>query len=146
MRTERAVSAGGVVFRERDRRIEIALCGRDADGLWALPKGGPNPGEDLEDTALREVREETGLEVRLIEKIGVVNYWFAVPSDNVQFHKFVHHYLMAATGGDVANHDCEHDRVEWFPLETALTVLTYQNDVGILEGAQALIEKGKGIG
>ena len=69
-RVERPVSAGGVVYRVVDGKIEAVLCGRIDTGRWSLPKGTPDPGETLERTALREVREETGLEVAIEAPIG----------------------------------------------------------------------------
>ena len=138
---ERAVSAGGVVYRRWDGCIGVVLCGRTKEGIWGLPKGGPNPGESMEETALREVREETGLEVVIQEKIGTIEYWFA--REGVRYHKFVHHYLMTATGGSVEEHDWEYDRVEWFPVEEACKALSYRNEVDMVRKAAALIE-GKG--
>ncbi len=61
LRTERLVSAGGIVFRPGADGPEVLLCGRSSDNLWALPKGTPDAGETPEETALRETREETGL-------------------------------------------------------------------------------------
>ncbi len=135
---ERAVSAGGVVFRRQDGCIEVVLCGRTEQGIWGLPKGGPNPGETMEETALREVREETGLKVAIQRKIDTTEYWFA--REGVRYHKFVHHYLMTATGGSVEEHDWKYDEVEWFPAEEACKRLSYGNEVDVVRKALALIE------
>lgn len=126
MPVQRAVSAGGVVLRTAARGPEVVICGRDSDGVWGLPKGTPDEGESLEQVAVREVREETGLTVEIEEKIGVVEYWFS--EDGVRYHKWVHYYRMRATGGRTEDHDHEHDRVEWAPVEEALQRLTFEND------------------
>jgi 8-oxo-dGTP pyrophosphatase MutT (NUDIX family) len=136
-RVERAVSAGGVVFR-RDHGIDIVICGRTSDGVWGLPKGTPNEGETLEQTALREVSEETGLDVEIVGKIGVVEYWFA--REGVRYHKWVHHFLMKSTGGDTSRHDLEYDKVEWRAVEDALKTLTFRNEANMVEKARAMIE------
>lgn len=133
-----AVSAGGVVYRRGEAGLEVAVCGRDSDGVWGLPKGTPDDGESLEETAVREVVEETGLEVVIVGKVGVVEYWFAF--DGVNYHKYVHHYLMEAIGGDTANHDEEYDRVEWFPVEAALKALSYKNEIDMVVKARAMLE------
>lgn len=138
---ERAVSAGGVVYRRGNNGIEVVVCGRSADGVWGLPKGTPRPDESLEEAAVREVQEETGLQVRLVGKIGTIEYWFARPQQGVRYHKFVHHYLMVATGGSTEDHDWEYDRVEWLPIEEALKTLSYKNEVEVVRQAQALIEE-----
>lgn len=135
---ENAVSAGGVVFRRADSGIEVVICGRDSDGIWGLPKGTPAPGESLEETAVREVTEETGLQVRILDKVGTVEYWFA--RDGVRYHKRVHHYLMEAVGGSTEAHDHEYDRVEWRPIEAALKTLTFKNEVDIVARARKMIE------
>ena len=137
-RVEAAVSAGGVVYRDSEDGIEVVICGRLGDGVWGLPKGTPEDGESLEQTAAREVSEETGLEVQIAEKIGVVEYWFA--RTGVRYHKWVHHYLFQATGGDTGNHDLEYDRVEWRPIENALKTLTFKNESDMLEKAREIIE------
>jgi 8-oxo-dGTP pyrophosphatase MutT (NUDIX family) len=135
----RAVSAGGIVYRTSDRGIEFVICGRDSDGVWGLPKGTPDPGESLEQTAMREVTEETGLEVRVVDKLGVIEYWFS--REGTRYHKWVHYYLMEAIGGDTSKHDVEYDKVEWFPAEVALKKLTFKNEVEMAEKAKALLEK-----
>jgi 8-oxo-dGTP pyrophosphatase MutT (NUDIX family) len=136
-RVEDAVSAGGVVYRITGG-IEIAICGRTSDGVWGLPKGTPDPGETIEQTAIREVSEETGLEVHIVDKIGVVEYWFA--REGVRYHKFVHHFLMQSTGGDTSQHDLEYDKVEWRPIEDALRTLTFRNEANMVEKAREMIE------
>ena len=139
---ERAVSAGGVVYRRRNGDIEVVLCGRTEEGIWGLPKGGPNPGESLEEAALREVSEETGLQVAIERRIGTIEYWFA--REGVRYHKFVHHYLMTATGGSVEEHDWEYDRVDWFTAEEAYKTLSYRNEVEVVRKAVALAQEGEG--
>ena len=138
MPVERAVSAGGVVWREGAAGAEVVICGRDSDGVWGLPKGTPDEGESLEQAALREVSEETGLKVEIVKKVGVVDYWFA--ANGIRYHKWVHHYLMRSTGGSTANHDSEYDQVEWVPVDEALRVLTFRNDKEMVRRAMSRLK------
>jgi 8-oxo-dGTP pyrophosphatase MutT (NUDIX family) len=135
LKTERVTSAGGVVLRQGSEGPEVLLCGRSSDGLWALPKGTPEPGETLEETARREVREETGVEVQIDSTIGEIKYWFSRPQEGVRYYKTVHHYLMHPIGGDPALHDHEFDEVRWTPVAQALKLLTYANETRMLRSA-----------
>jgi ADP-ribose pyrophosphatase YjhB (NUDIX family) len=139
---EPAVSAGGVVFRRVDNRVEILLCGRAHEGLWALPKGTPEPGESLRETALREVREETGLGVEIAGDLGTISYQFDRPAQGVRFDKTVHHFLMRPDGsGHLDGHDGEYDRVAWFPLEEAMRTMTHANEAAVVRRAVPAIEE-----
>lgn len=145
----RAYSAGGVVFRltsehsstetEKTMSMEVALVGRKHAGLWALPKGTPLPGETVEQVAVREAQEETGLIVHLIGYIGSISYSFV--REHIRYHKQVRHFLLEAIGGDTTLHDHEYDCVEWFPLYEACRQLTYQNEVHILYQAEELLQQ-----
>ena len=157
--TIRAFSAGGVVFRlisgdANEKKgtsdqwstaqysnisVEVALVGRSHSGMWALPKGTPESGETLEQVAVREVQEETGLKVRLIAYIGNISYSFI--HDKIRFQKQVRHFLFEAIGGDTSLHDAEYDRVEWFSIPEALRRLTYQNEVDILSQAEDILNR-----
>ena len=141
LRTERAVSAGGVVYRLSDRGPEVVLCGRDIGAIWGLPKGTPEPGESIQETALREVREETGLPVTLEDPIGDITYWFARPDEGVRFHKTVHYFLMRADGFDTSGHDHEYDRVEWHAGDAAVKRASYANEQQIVRKALEMLEK-----
>src|SRR3982074_1545483 len=123
LRQRRATAAGGVVLRESEHGAEVALLGRANDGSWVFPKGTPNAGESLESTALREVREETGLDVQIVRPIGEMSYSFAAGGERV--HKVVHFFLMEATGGDPSLHDPEYDEVRWVPVADARRMLTF---------------------
>jgi 8-oxo-dGTP pyrophosphatase MutT (NUDIX family) len=129
------------VYRRNGDGIEIVLVARPNHQLWALPKGTPKPGETLEETAIREVSEETGLEVRIVREIGSIRYWYAIASERVRVHKVVHHYLLEPTGGDVSLHDHEYDVVDWFDIREALARMSYQNECAIVEQAEALIRQ-----
>src|SRR5688572_22644118 len=115
LRTERVTSAGGIVVRDGADGIEVLVCGRNADNLWALPKGTPEPGETLEQAALREVREETGVEVEKDAIVGDIRYWYSRPQEGVRYLKNVRHYLFHPVGGDPSLHDHEFDKVRWLP-------------------------------
>ncbi len=160
----RAYSAGGVVFRlvsmrspdidfsvgpynleqeiqgaEHVPRMEVVLVGRSHAGTWALPKGTPQPGETIEQVAMREAQEETGLQVQLIGYIGSVSYSFV--REQVRYHKQVRHFLLEAVGGDTTLHDQEYDLVQWFPVHEACRYLTYQNEVHILYQAEEMLQR-----
>jgi 8-oxo-dGTP pyrophosphatase MutT (NUDIX family) len=136
---EHPVSAGGVVYRWGERGLEILLCGQKQPLTWRLPKGTPNRGEKLEETAKREVEEETGLKVKVEGKIGRIDYWFV--QQGVRYHKLVYFFLMSPCGGDIALHDPEFDMVTWFPIDEACNILTYKNEVTILRQAQTMVSQ-----
>jgi 8-oxo-dGTP pyrophosphatase MutT (NUDIX family) len=119
--------------------VEVALVGRSQAGIWALPKGTPLLGETIEQVAIREAQEETGLQVRLIAYIGSITYTFV--RDQVRYHKQVRHFLLEAIGGDTALHDHEYDLVEWFSLAEATRRLTYPNEVNILYQAEEMLQR-----
>ena len=139
----RLLSIGGVVLRNGDSGPEVALCGHiDGAGYeWGLPKGTPEPGETRTQTAIREVQEETGLEVVIDEYIGDIKYSFPWPKAGGRdagnkrslAHKTVLFYLMSATGGSTDLHDHEFDDVQWFPADTALRSLKYDNEAAIVK-------------
>lgn len=135
-----AVSAGGVVWREREQQgeVEIVLVQTPAR-RWSLPKGTPENGEKLDETALREVSEETGLQVRLDEKIGVMRYSFS--GEEARIDKAVHFWLMQATGGSFENHDDEHIDVRWVGLGDAMRMVSYRNTASLLEDAAAMLDR-----
>ena len=139
LRTERVTSAGGVVLRPGEEGLEVLLCGRTAAKLWALPKGTPEAHETLEQAALREVREETGVEVEQVGTVGDIRYWFSRPLEGVRFNKMVRHFLMRPIGGDPSLHDHEFDEVRWFPVQEALRLLSYKNEARMLREAVTLM-------
>jgi 8-oxo-dGTP pyrophosphatase MutT (NUDIX family) len=145
-----AFSAGGVVYRQTQKAVngasdpgagyEVALVGRIKHGLWALPKGTPRAGETPEATALREVREETGLLTRIVAEIGRIEYTFS--RKGVRYRKEVLHFLMDAIGGDIGDHDEEYDFVEWVPLDEAIQRLTHENEAEIVRQANRMLLEG----
>ncbi|MGH2458306.1 MAG: NUDIX hydrolase [Chloroflexota bacterium] len=143
LKMAKAESAGGVVYRFTGDLVDVALVGRSEQESWFLPKGTPKRGETREQTAAREVREETGLDVRIVEPIGSITYWFV--ARRTRIHKTVYYYLMVPVGGSMALHDPEYDRVAWFPVAQALAVLTYPNDADIVRRASALIERHRAV-
>jgi 8-oxo-dGTP pyrophosphatase MutT (NUDIX family) len=135
LRQRRATAAGGVVLRQGEHGAEVALLGRVSDGSWVFPKGTPNAGESLEETALREVREETGLDVRILRPLGEMTYRFAAGGERVQ--KVVHFFLMEPIGGDPSLHDAEYDEVRWVTLPEARRMLTFDTYRDVLDRALA---------
>lgn len=136
--TRRAVSAGGLVLADRpDGRWVVLISRRSAAGAlqWTLPKGGLEDGEDLAAAAVREVREETGLDCEIVAELGVVDYWFVWRPDQVRYHKYVHYFLMRHLGGEPAPHDDEAEDVEWMPLAEAVRRLTHANERRLVRAA-----------
>jgi 8-oxo-dGTP pyrophosphatase MutT (NUDIX family) len=135
-----ATSAGGIVVRyeQGTPQIVIGRRRRERDGVtWTLPKGTPVPGESTEETALREVAEETGLEVRITAPLDSIEYWFA--PQGLRIHKTVHYFLMEPIGGDLADHDHEFDEVRWVSLEEAPALLTFETERALVGRAAAAV-------
>ncbi|HET7686978.1 MAG TPA: NUDIX hydrolase [Candidatus Limnocylindria bacterium] len=137
LRNARAVSAGGVVHRSREGRLEIILVHRRQPRLWALPKGTPDAGETIVETAIRETREETGLAVDAEDRIDSISYFFV--RGQTRFHKTVHFFLMRPIGGAIEEHDHEFDEVRWVQVEEALELLTHATERAVVERAAELL-------
>ncbi len=103
---------------------------------WSLPKGTPNADETTEETALREVTEETGLTVRILAPIGPIEYFFV--QSGTRIHKTVHYFLMEATGGDLASHDHEFEDVRWIDLRDAESLMSFATERAIVARALPL--------
>lgn len=119
--------------------MDVALIARSSSSnrrIWALPKGWVEPGETIEDAALREIREETGLTGRLLEPLGQIAYSFYSPRDHAKIQKTVHFYLVEYLGGDTADHDHEVEEARWWSLDEALARLTYPSERRIMEKAK----------
>ena len=134
--TRQDTSYGGVVCRRNESsQLEVVLIATHGRERWALPKGLTRAGETLEETALREVREETGLTARILEPFEPIEYWFwwGQPGRKTRHHKKVHYFLMSYLSGDVAEHDHEVDDAQWFPLEQAIQLASYKSERQLLE-------------
>jgi 8-oxo-dGTP pyrophosphatase MutT (NUDIX family) len=125
-----------VVLSEPAPHARVALVARrSARGelQWTLPKGTQEAGESITETALREVREETGLEVELLTELDIIDYWFVWAPEQTRYHKFVHYYLMLVTGGDLSLHDREMEEARWFEMSEARTAMAFANERKLLE-------------
>jgi 8-oxo-dGTP pyrophosphatase MutT (NUDIX family) len=135
----REFSAGGVVLRRFHGRPFVAVV-RVRDDVLALPKGHPDEGESAADAARREVREETGLEAELVEKLGDIRYWYA--RDEQRVMKIVSFFLFRYRSGSVSDHDHEVEAAGWIPLEEATERLAYQGERQIAAAALSRLDSG----
>ena len=133
-------SAGGVVVRRMRGRPHVAVV-RVRDQILALPKGHPNGDESAAEAARREVREETGLETELLEKLGDVTYWYQRGGRRI--NKTVAFYLFGYRSGSVADHDHEVEEALWLPLDEAVERLAYKGEREIVVAARSRVTEGR---
>jgi 8-oxo-dGTP pyrophosphatase MutT (NUDIX family) len=144
LRTVHETSAGGLVVdgldgpRERQVAALIGRMDRRGRMLWSLPKGHIEQGETAEQTAAREVAEETGIRGDVLASLGSIDYWFVTEGRRV--HKTVHHYLLRFRGGELSDEDLEVSEVAWVPLEELPARLAYADERRLAEVAGELIE------
>jgi 8-oxo-dGTP pyrophosphatase MutT (NUDIX family) len=141
VKTRTEVSAGGVVFRERDAgRFEVALI-RTHEGRWQLPKGWVEHGEGQEQAALREVREEAGIDAQVVGVLDKVEYWFKSTYDPepARVHKFVHFFLLRYVSGSTDDHDDEVADARWVDIGEAQAMLSFKDERRIVAMAEQLL-------
>lgn len=142
---KREFSAGGIVLRlvpkkkglAQDKfsknKVEILLTQHSQNKSWGFPKGWIDSGETLEQAAIREVKEEGGVEAEIIEKVGDSKYVYTFNGEKI--FKLVTLYLMKYLSGDTKDHDFEMMDAGWFSPEDAIDKLTFPNDKVLLKKA-----------
>jgi 8-oxo-dGTP pyrophosphatase MutT (NUDIX family) len=141
----REFSAGGVLVRRTGDALDVAVIQpRGKPNVRALPKGHLDPGERPEETAVRETREETGLQAEIEEPISSITYFFV--RGRTRFHKTVHFFLMRPIGGRLEDHDHEFDEVRWIQIEEALELMTHATERAVvLRATELLAAQGENV-
>jgi 8-oxo-dGTP pyrophosphatase MutT (NUDIX family) len=144
--TKTQTSAGGVVFRRRGERVEVALISVGAGGRWQLPKGLVDEGESPDEASVREAREETGLDAELVAPIEKIEYWYfsTERGARVRFHKFVHFFLLRFLSGDTSDHDHEVNEARWVEIGEAIEMLAFKGERAVVERAREMISGREG--
>ena len=141
--TEDQISSGGVAFRWQDSNPKIAIVSAKPRLRWQLPKGIVDPGESPEVTAVREVREEAGIETDLLSLIETIEYWYRSTKYGkpIRFHKFAYFYLLSYLSGNVTHHDHEVAEARWVSFEEAIQMLAFKSEREVVEKAREMIAK-----
>lgn len=136
VRTE--ISSGGVVYRKRAGRIDVALISVGDPPRWQLPKGVVDRGEKPDETAVREVREEAGVHSTIVAPLDRIGYWYQRTENGarVRVRKFVHFYLLRYRSGNVRQHDNEVLEARWVPLADAAGMLAFASERTVLAEAE----------
>ncbi len=136
------ISSGGVIYRKSAEGIEVALTQTSRGAMWCLPKGRVEPEETLEEAALREVREETGLTGDIERPLRPIEYTYTARNEaggRTPIEKTVHFYLMIFREGSPEDHDGEVVDVRWFPLDVAGRLLHHAGERDVLVLAKQVL-------
>jgi 8-oxo-dGTP pyrophosphatase MutT (NUDIX family) len=137
------ISAGGLVIDSSGTkglligRIDLKDQSREKL-LWSLPKGHIEAGESPEQAAIREVREETGIESEIQTSLGVIDFWFMAGGKRI--HKTVHHFVFKEKGGRISPQVSEVDDVRWFPLNEIVDRLAYPDEKKLIARSKELLQ------
>lgn len=138
-RLQKEHSAGGIVFREESGQVVVLVTQSSAHDGWIFPKGHLEHGETSSDAALREVKEETGVDARIVERVGTIRYAFRARGR--QIAKTALFYLMEYVGGRASDESPEVRAVTWVPLGQVADTLSFANEAGLWAKAQGLLEQ-----
>jgi 8-oxo-dGTP pyrophosphatase MutT (NUDIX family) len=130
-------SAGGIVLKKEKDSIQVLVAQHSGHHGWVFPKGliGDHiQGETKEQTAIREVEEETGIKAQIIKPLTPETYWYNW--ENEKRKKTVYYFLMRYVSGDTSQHDWEMEAVEWLPESEVANRLTYPSDKKVWSEAQ----------
>ncbi len=134
-------SAGGVVYKKEGNKTFILAAQHSQHHGWVFPKGligDYKKDESKKDTATREVKEETGIDAKIIKQLTPVTYWYFFKSEKIK--KTVYYFLMEYLSGDISKHDKEMENVEWIKASKVDKKLTYSSDKKVWQSAQKLIK------
>lgn len=134
----KAISSGGVVFN----KDKVLLLQR-RNGNWVLPKGHVEEGEDIEETAVREVEEETGIKAKIIDYVGEIEYHAPATEFHPEEDKKVIWFLMEALSTDIKVEDKIFIQGKFINFDEALNLLTFPLEKEILKKAYYLLKKYK---
>lgn len=133
-------SAGGIVYKKTNNSLLILVAQHSQHHGWVFPKGligDKIQGENKEDTALREVKEETGIEGKILQHLDPIQFWYVFNGEKIK--KTVYYYLMGYVSGDTSDHDFEMENVEWISIGEVENRLTYKSDKKVFEQAKPII-------
>lgn len=133
-------SAGGILYRRDGDHYKICIISKRNSNVWTLPKGRADGDETPEETAIREVGEETGHRGIIESKIDQINYYFYLQDQKTLFHKFVIFYLMRLEKENAVPKDNEADEVRWLPPGEAYRKVTYTNEKKVVKKARKILE------
>jgi 8-oxo-dGTP pyrophosphatase MutT (NUDIX family) len=139
MKSRDEVSAGGVVYRRTGDSVEV-LIGKDSYyHRWSLPKGWVDKGETHEQAAIREVREEVGVQARVVQRLGEPEK-YVYNLHGVRVFKTVHYFLLEYESGSEQNHDSEMEEVRWLSIDEAIEIVAYKGVKDMLRQARTLLD------
>jgi mutator protein MutT len=140
--TEIQISAGGVAYRKKGETVEIVIVSVGEQNRWQLPKGLIDKGETSAEAALREVREEAGIETEVVELIDKVEYWYYSKGSarRIRFHKYVYFYLLKYRSGSAEDHDREVNEARWVDIDTGQNMLAFKSEKNAVGRAKEMIK------
>ncbi|MHB8375652.1 MAG: NUDIX hydrolase [Dehalococcoidia bacterium] len=143
MDTRTESSAGGVVFRQSGGACEVALI-RTHEDRWQLPKGWIETGEGPERAAVREVREEAGVDAEVVRPLDRIEYWYTSTYDPepARVHKFVEFFLLRYLGGSTDDHDHEVREARWVEIGEGERMLAFRDERRMVRLAREALERG----
>lgn len=133
-------SAGGIVFKKQGKDTFILVAQHSQHHGWVFPKGliGDHiKNEDKEETAIREVEEETGIKAKILKPLTPVTFWYEFEGEKIK--KTVYYFLMEYVLGDTTKHDFEMENVVWLDQKEVEERLTYKSDKKVWKQASKLI-------
>lgn len=140
-KTEKEISAGAVIFKKTKENYQVIIYSRNRNTQWCLPKGKIEPGETAQRAATREVKEETGLEGKIITHLKDIYYTYDDKIRKLHLEKTVHYFLMEFEGGQISTGDPKVETVRWFNLDEAIKKITFDNEKQTLEKAKEYLTK-----
>lgn len=131
-----------MVYRRKGETVEIVIISVGEQSRWQLPKGLIDKGETSAEAALREVREEAGIEAEVVELIDKVEYWYYSKGSGkrIRFHKYVYFYLLKYRSGNTEDHDREVNDARWVDIDTGRTMLAFKGEKEMVSRAKGMIE------